>query len=86
MAVIGALAYQAMKRYQAKQGGEAAATDDVVPPQASGFHPEDQEGGPQALEGERLDLPSWMTLLRRRGGAARVVSRRKRRAAGSRRP
>ncbi len=55
LAVIGTLAYQAMKRYQAKQAGEAATAADAVPPPDSGFHPEDQEGGAEALSGTLLN-------------------------------
>ena len=52
MAVIGVLAYQALKRFQAQQGGgqkEAAAA--LVPPPDSGFHPGQARGGPDALAG-----------------------------------
>ena len=56
MAVIGALAYQALKRYQAQQGtggaqkapGAAAA---LVPPPDSAFHPAQAPGGADALAG-----------------------------------
>jgi uncharacterized membrane protein YebE (DUF533 family) len=52
MAVIGVLAYQALKRFQAQQGGgqkDAAAA--LVPPPDSGFHPGQARGGPDALAG-----------------------------------
>jgi uncharacterized membrane protein YebE (DUF533 family) len=55
MAVLGALAYQAFKSYQAKQqGGQASAAANTLPPPDSGFHPEDQEGGPEAVSGTLL--------------------------------
>ena len=54
MAVIGALAYQALKRYQAQQAagsGQTDATTPLVPPPDSGFHPAQARGGPDALSG-----------------------------------
>jgi uncharacterized membrane protein YebE (DUF533 family) len=52
MAVIGVLAYQALKRFQAQQGTkqkETAAA--LVPPPDSGFHPGQARGGADALAG-----------------------------------
>ena len=58
MAVIGVLAYQALKRYQAQQAGgsgqKAPRTDAaaaMVPPPDSAFHPAQARGGPDALSG-----------------------------------
>ena len=56
MAVIGVLAYQALKRYQAQQAGGSkstgtAAAGAVVPPPDSGFHPAQAAGGADALSG-----------------------------------
>ncbi|GLS29265.1 Uncharacterized membrane protein YebE, DUF533 family [Mesorhizobium albiziae] len=58
MAVIGVLAYQALKRYQAQQGAESgqkapgtAAAAAMVPPPDSGFHPGQASGGADALAG-----------------------------------
>lgn len=58
MAVIGILAYQAFKRYQAQQGvvsgekvsGKNAAAA-LAPPPDSGFNPGQARGGPDALAG-----------------------------------
>jgi uncharacterized membrane protein YebE (DUF533 family) len=50
MAVIGVLAYQALKRFQAKQGSGQADTA-VVPPRDSGFHPAKAPGGADAAAG-----------------------------------
>jgi uncharacterized membrane protein YebE (DUF533 family) len=58
LAVIGVLAYQALKRYQAQQGNEpeqtAAGSDAaaaLVPPPDSAFRPNQARGGPDALSG-----------------------------------
>ena len=57
MAVIGALAYQAYKRYQGQQGsdqelpGQKPAEAAMVPPPDSGFHPGQARGGADALSG-----------------------------------
>lgn len=57
MAVIGVLAYQAFKRFQAQQAGGSGAkspgTDAaaVVPPPDNGFHPAQAPGGADALSG-----------------------------------
>jgi uncharacterized membrane protein YebE (DUF533 family) len=57
MAVIGVLAYQAFKRYQAQQAGASgvaspkADTASVVPPADNGFHPAQAPGGADALSG-----------------------------------
>ena len=58
MAVIGVLAYQAYKRYQAQQAagsGQKApgtgATAALAPPPDSGFHPAQARGGADALSG-----------------------------------
>ena len=52
MAVIGVLAYQALKRFQAQQGGgQKDASAALVPPPDSGFHPGQARGGPDALAG-----------------------------------
>ena len=58
MAVISALAYQALKRYQAQQGsgqeqasGQKASAAPMVPPPDSGFHPGQARGGADALSG-----------------------------------
>lgn len=56
MAVIGMLAYQALMRYQAQQAGGAKSTgapasDAIVPPPDSGFHPTQAAGGADALSG-----------------------------------
>ena len=59
MAVIGVLAYQAFKRYQAQQGagvaqksaGTEPAAAALVPPPDSGFHPAQAPGGADALSG-----------------------------------
>jgi uncharacterized membrane protein YebE (DUF533 family) len=56
MAVIGVLAYQALKRYQGQQGsgqeqapGQKGRTAAMVPPPDSGFHPAQAPGGADAL-------------------------------------
>lgn len=57
MAVIGVLAYQAFKRFQAQQAGgtgtksPAADTASVAPPADNGFHPAQAPGGADALSG-----------------------------------
>ncbi len=52
MAVIGVLAYQALKRFQAQQGtGQKEAAAALVPPPDSGFHPGQARGGADALAG-----------------------------------
>ena len=52
MAVIGVLAYQALKRYQGETGaGQEGQVAAMVPPADSGFHPAKVPGGPDALSG-----------------------------------
>jgi len=51
MAVIGVLAYQALKRFQAKQGAVQADNAAIVPPIDSGFHPAQAPGGADAFAG-----------------------------------
>ncbi|MCI0547640.1 MAG: DUF533 domain-containing protein, partial [Candidatus Rokubacteria bacterium] len=62
IAVIGMLAYQALKRYQAQQAAgakekaaQAEGASALVPPSDSGFHPASAPGGPDALSGVLLD-------------------------------
>ncbi len=55
MAVLGVLAYQTFKRYQAQQAGESGVKSPdaaaVVPPADNGFHPAQAPGGADALSG-----------------------------------
>jgi uncharacterized membrane protein YebE (DUF533 family) len=52
LAVIGVLAYQALKRFQAQQGsGQKDAAAALVPPPDSSFHPSQAPGGAEALSG-----------------------------------
>src|SRR5262245_10833082 len=53
MAVIGVLAYQALKRFQAQQGSSGQKDTEAaqIPPPDSGFHPAQAPGGADAASG-----------------------------------
>jgi uncharacterized membrane protein YebE (DUF533 family) len=51
MAVIGVLAYQALKRFQAQQAGQKEVAAAQAPPPDSGFHPSQAPGGADAVSG-----------------------------------